>query len=70
MKSVVFVLEVDSVNKRQRKKHLKKKGLYYLRHDNRIIVESEDGKEKIAEINENEIIPAIGYVVRIQPKYY
>lgn len=58
------------MNKRQRKKHLKKRGLYYLRNESRIIVETEDGKEKIAEINEDEIIPAIGYVVRIQPKYY
>lgn len=58
------------MNKRQRTKQLKTKGLYYLRNDNRIIIESEDDKEKIAEINENEIIPAIGYVVRIQPKYY
>lgn len=53
------------MNKRQRKKHLKKRGLYDLRNESRIIIETEDGKEKIAEINEDEIIPAIGYVVRI-----
>ena len=35
----------------------------------KIIIESEDGEKKIAEITNELVIPADGYVIKLVPKY-
>lgn len=35
----------------------------------RLIVETEDGLKKIAEVTLDDVTPATGYVVRLRPKY-
>ncbi len=35
----------------------------------RLIVETSDGKKKIAEVTLNDVTPAAGYTVRLRPKY-
>ena len=36
----------------------------------RLIVETSDGKKKIAEVTLDDVTPATGYVIRLRPKYY
>ena len=35
----------------------------------RLIVETEDGTKKIAEVTLDDVTPATGYVIRLRPKY-
>ena len=35
----------------------------------RLIVETSNGKKKIAEVTLDDVTPATGYVVRLRPKY-